>query len=192
MRFSSIACVVALSASNLVAAGSWFGGAEVTPNSAEKVPGASPLEFCDKDHGLDTVEIKKVDLLPNPPEAGTKLVIQASGTVSKPIQKGAYVKLVVKYGLIRLISTTADLCEQVENVDLKCPIEKGQLSITKSVDIPKEVPPGTYNVVADVYDQDDTPVTCLQATVTFGMGSRSEVSEGSEESEEPEELVGDL
>jgi hypothetical protein len=43
--------------------------------------------------------------------------------------------------LIRLISTTADLCEQIGNVDLKCPIEKGVLSITKAVDIPKEVPP---------------------------------------------------
>jgi hypothetical protein len=72
---------------------------------------------------------------------GTKLVIRASGTVFERVEEGAYVKLVVKYGLIRLISTTADLCEQIENVDLKCPIEKGVLSITKSVDIPKEVPP---------------------------------------------------
>jgi len=72
---------------------------------------------------------------------GAELVIRASGTVFEPIEDGAYVKLVVKYGLIRLISTTADLCEQIDNVDLKCPIEKGVLSITKSVDIPKEVPP---------------------------------------------------
>lgn len=72
---------------------------------------------------------------------GSPLLIRASGTVFEPIQDGAYVQIVVKYGLIRLLSTKADLCEQVENVDLKCPIEKGVLSLTKSVEIPKEVPP---------------------------------------------------
>lgn len=72
---------------------------------------------------------------------GASLVIRATGTVYERIEEGAYVKLVVKYGLIRLISTTVDLCEQVENVDMKCPIEKGVLSITKAVEIPKEVPP---------------------------------------------------
>ncbi|KAI1750043.1 phosphatidylinositol transfer protein [Xylaria castorea] len=176
MRLSPSVCIAALSASNLVSAGSWFGTGDVSVNDAQKVPGDSPLQFCDTDHEQDTVNIEQVDLLPNPPEAGNKLIIRATGTVSKPIEKDAYVKLIVKYGLIRLISTTADLCEQVENVDLECPIEEGVLSITKSVDIPKEVPPGTYNVYADVYNSDDTPITCLQATVTFGMKRNTDES----------------
>jgi len=167
MRLFSVTCLAALSASNLVSAGSWFGASDVTVNEAQKVPGESPLRFCDGDRSQDIVHIEKVDLSPNPPMAGTDLVIHATGTVSQTIEKGAYVKLVVKYGLIRLISTTADLCEQVENVDLECPIEKGVLSITKAVAIPKEVPPGTYNVFADVYNEDDTPITCLQASVSF-------------------------
>lgn len=61
--------------------------------------------------------------------------------MKETIKEGAYVQLVVKYGLIRLVNTRADLCEQVSNVDLECPIEEGRLSITKEVDIPKEVPP---------------------------------------------------
>lgn len=61
--------------------------------------------------------------------------------MKEKIDQGAYVKLVVKYGLIRLVSTTADLCEQIGNVDLKCPIEAGDLTMTKTVDLPKEVPP---------------------------------------------------
>jgi hypothetical protein len=76
--------------------------------------------------------------------------------------------LQVKYGLIRLISTKADLCEQIENVDLECPIEKGKISITKDVDLPKEIPPGKYIVNADVYSADDEHITCLTATVAFG------------------------
>ena len=74
-------------------------------------------------------------------DSGAELVITATGTVFERIEQGAYVDIVVKYGLIRLLATRADLCEQIQNVDLECPIEKGVLSITKSVEIPKEVPP---------------------------------------------------
>ena len=49
--------------------------------------------------------------------------------------------LQVKYGLIRLVNTQADLCEQVGNIDMECPIKKGKSTITKDVDLPKEIPP---------------------------------------------------
>ncbi|KAI8951119.1 phosphatidylinositol transfer protein [Xylaria longipes] len=186
MRFSSTVCIAALSASNFASAGSWFSSGDVTVNEAQKVPGDSPLQFCDKDHDKDIMHIEQVDLLPNPPESGAELVIRATGTVFEPIEQDAYVQLVVKYGLIRLVNMKANLCDQVENVDLKCPIEKGVLSITKAVDIPKEVPPGTYNVFADVYNADDTPITCLQATVTFGM--KKNTAESIESVEEVQDL----
>jgi hypothetical protein len=73
--------------------------------------------------------------------SGQTLVIEAEGTVHKAILEGAYVNLQVKYGYIRLINTKADLCEQIKNVDLECPIEKGKLVITKSIELPKEIPP---------------------------------------------------
>jgi len=61
--------------------------------------------------------------------------------LSEDVGPGAYVVLQVKYGLIRLINQEADLCEQVANVDLECPIKKGKTTITKDVDLPKEIPP---------------------------------------------------
>jgi hypothetical protein len=73
--------------------------------------------------------------------SGKALEIIASGEVKKTITSGAYVKLVVKYGLIQLLSTTADLCEQLGNVDLSCPLEPGNLTLTKSVDLPSAIPP---------------------------------------------------
>lgn len=57
------------------------------------------------------------------------------------IGEGAYVVLQVKYGLIRLVNTEADLCEQVENVDMSCPIKKGKTKIIKDVELPAEIPP---------------------------------------------------
>lgn len=134
------------------------------------VPGDSPLRFCSGDHTSDILTIKSVDLAPNPPLAGEDLIIKAVGYASKPIEEGAYVRLQVKYGLIRLISTTADLCEQITEVDMECPIEEGDIKITKSISLPAEIPPGKYTVLADVYTKDDEPITCLEATVVFSMG----------------------
>ncbi|OIW32248.1 ML domain-containing protein [Coniochaeta ligniaria NRRL 30616] len=132
------------------------------------VPGESPLQYCDEKRDDDIIRIESVDLSPNPPEAGTELVIKAVGTVYETIEDGAYVNLQVKYGLIRLVNTKADLCEQIKNVDLECPIEKGIISITKSVDLPKEIPPGKYTVNADVFTKDGKHITCLTAQVVFG------------------------
>jgi hypothetical protein len=100
------------------------------------------------------------------------------------VGEDAYVILQVKYGLIRLINTRAELCDQVSNVDMTCPIEKGKITITKDVELPKEIPPvsvartvlqtttnsdvqGKYNVFADVYTAEDNHIVCLEATVTF-------------------------
>jgi ML domain len=69
------------------------------------------------------------------------LTIEAAGELLEDVDEGSYIIIQVKYGLIRLINTTADLCEQVQNVDLQCPIKKGKTAILKIVDLPKEIPP---------------------------------------------------
>ncbi|OAA68401.1 ml domain containing protein [Niveomyces insectorum RCEF 264] len=153
---------------------SFFGSDDASgADESLKVPGQSPLEFCPKDHTDDLLTIQSVNLSPNPPEAGTELVIEATGVVAETIEQGAYVNLQVKYGLIRLISTTADLCEQIQNVELECPIEKGPISIVKSIDLPREIPPGKYTVLADVFTAKGEPITCLTATVVFDRGDNS-------------------
>ncbi|KAK3390533.1 putative phosphatidylglycerol/phosphatidylinositol transfer protein [Podospora didyma] len=140
----------------------------ITDDDELNVPGDSPLTFCDKDRGDDIVTIDSVILTPNPPEAGQPLIIEARGTVKQRIEENAYVNLQVKYGFIRLINTKADLCKEIQNVDMECPIEEGQISITKTVELPNEIPPGKYTVDADVYNANDDHITCLKATVEFG------------------------
>ncbi len=80
-------------------------------------------------------------LIPKRSRRGHELVIKASGVVTAKIEKGSYIRLQVKYGLIRLINQVVDLCDQITNVDLECPIEEGVLTITKSVELPREIPP---------------------------------------------------
>jgi len=144
------------------------GDQSIIINDELDVPGQSPLKYCDASRGDDIIEIEKVDLVPNPPEAGKSLVIEARGIVKETIEKGAYVNLQVKYGYIRLVNIKADLCEQINNVNIECPIEEGILTITKAIDLPKEIPPGKYTVHADVFTEDERHITCLDAVVNFG------------------------
>jgi hypothetical protein len=73
--------------------------------------------------------------------SGETLNITAKGTFLENVERGAKVLLQVKYGLIRLINEEADLCDQIENVDMECPLETGDMTFTKKVDLPKEIPP---------------------------------------------------
>ncbi|KAE8351042.1 Phosphatidylglycerol/phosphatidylinositol transfer protein [Aspergillus coremiiformis] len=129
---------------------------------AQSVEGDNPLEYCTNPAG-DILQIKSVDLTPNPPLPGKTLVIEAKGTLHDKIEEGAYVLLEVKYGLITLLRQKADLCEQIVNVDLKCPLEKGEMALTKQVELPRQIPPGRYSVHADVFNKDEKRITCLEA-----------------------------
>ncbi|KAJ5651236.1 MD-2-related lipid-recognition [Penicillium longicatenatum] len=135
--------------------------------SKVQVPGENPLVYCGAPDTY-TLKIDSVTLSPNPPQG--KLTITANGTVGEDIVKGAYVNLVVKYGLITLISQTADLCDQLGNVDLQCPLKKGNMVLTKEVTLPSQIPPGKYSVMADVYNNDAKQVTCLEAdNISFNL-----------------------
>lgn len=73
--------------------------------------------------------------------SGQTLSIQASGLLSEDVEEGAKVHLQVKYGLIRIINQEADLCDNVKNVDLECPLKKGPMTLIKDVELPNEIPP---------------------------------------------------
>jgi len=71
--------------------------------------------------------------------SGEKLTISANGTFAKDIEPGATVFLQVKYGLITLIKQEADLCDNLPQIDMACPLKEGVLTLKKEVDIPKQV-----------------------------------------------------
>ena len=73
--------------------------------------------------------------------SGEPLLIEASGLLLDDVDEGATVLLEVRWGLITLLRQQVDLCEQIENVDLKCPLEKGAITLSKEVELPQEIPP---------------------------------------------------
>ncbi|KAL8694306.1 MAG: hypothetical protein Q9218_001011 [Villophora microphyllina] len=144
-----------------------FGSQKTLVDNSLSVPGDNPLEFC-SDPSNFILTIKNVDLDPNPPKKGNALQIKAKGNFTEKIEQDAYINLSVKYGLITLVNTKADLCEQMKEVDETCPLD-GVKDFTKEVTLPKEIPPGRYTVLADVYTKDDEKVTCLKAQVAVAM-----------------------
>ncbi|KAF2637532.1 hypothetical protein P280DRAFT_472240 [Massarina eburnea CBS 473.64] len=143
---------------------SWVPG-QVTVKEDFKVPGENPLYFC-ADPKDNILEIENVDLSPNPPQPGSTLTIKAKGDFKDKIE-GGKMHLQVKYGLITLINQDADLCETIGKADLECPLDKGEMKLTKDVDLPREIPPGTYTVLADVYDKEGEKITCLTSKISF-------------------------
>lgn len=130
------------------------------------VPGKSPIFQCEAaSPQLLTLELVVID--PNPPVKGQNLTFVAKGVLAKEVGEGAYVDVDVRYGFIRLIHQRFDLCEEITKVDLECPIEKGKQVIKKRVEIPEEVPPGKYTVIAKAFTADDEFITCLGAVVEF-------------------------
>lgn len=137
------------------------------PNPNERpIPGNAPIVQCEAIEP-QILDLKEVIIDPSPPARGKNLTFSATGFLTEDIEDGAYVEVDVRFGFIRLIHQTYDLCEQVQNVDLECPIKKGEQVITKEVAIPAEVPPGKYIVNARAFDKNDNLITCLTATVDF-------------------------
>ncbi|KAK9446761.1 ML domain-containing protein [Limtongia smithiae] len=130
------------------------------------VPGKSPVAICDLD-APQLLDIKYLKISPNPPVKGAELYIEGEGVLAEAVAEGAFVEVEVRYGFIRLVKETIDLCEQLEKADRACPLEKGVIKFAKSVELPGEIPPGKYNVIARAYKDDYSEITCLTAAVEF-------------------------
>lgn len=168
MKVSAVVAPLLLSAAALTDAFSIHRGSKqdalvTIQDDALKVPGDSPLEHCSagfEEH--DILILESVDLSPNPPLAyvlppacllrlikhltdpqhsGQTLSIKATGTLKQDVAAGAYANIIVKYGVITLLRTTIDLCEEIQKVDLKCPLKAGEMTLTKDVELPNKIPP---------------------------------------------------
>lgn len=55
-----------------------------------------------------------------------------------------------------------------ERSEQKCPLAKGEVNLTKIIQIPGFVPAGKYHVKADVYTKNhDQSISCMEGDVEF-------------------------
>ncbi|KAF8179754.1 ML domain-containing protein [Mycena galopus ATCC 62051] len=121
-------------------------------------------ENCDRSQDGNAVHLDSLTLSLDAANDG-KLALTWKGEALQTIKRGAYAKIVIKYGLIQLISTTVDMCQQD---GITCPFETGHFEITQTTSYTeKTVPPGTYNVLIDGYTDDDESVLCVKIQANF-------------------------
>ena len=126
-------------------------------------PSISEIENCGSDN--DDFQLKSLELTPSDIHRNQNLDIQILGYLKRDINKGSYVNVAVKLGLIRLIDQRLDLCDQLSQVNRKCPVEKGDIDIKETTFIPAEVPPGRYKIEATIFNNDNQRVGCIKANV---------------------------
>ncbi|KAJ7264505.1 MD-2-related lipid-recognition domain-containing protein, partial [Mycena haematopus] len=117
----------------------------------------------------DVVQLKSFEITPDPPQPGKNLTIKVEGEAMERIEEGAYADVVVKLGLIKLISKKFDVCEEARraNASITCPVEKGEYEITHTVAIPREIPHAKFSVAVRAFTVDSEDILCLDIKADF-------------------------
>ncbi|KAJ9122228.1 hypothetical protein QFC22_001647 [Naganishia vaughanmartiniae] len=139
----------------------------------------------------DAVQIKEINVNPDPPAPGKNLTVNVKAEVLKTIEEGAWAHVVVKLGLIKLLQKDFDICEEAyvpgcllhkhfvgvlilrvwsrrnNNATVQCPIIPGSYDITQTVQLPREIPRAKFAVNVQAYDKDDEDLACVNLFVDF-------------------------
>lgn len=100
---------------------------------------------------------------------GKWLYVVTRGYLKQPITQGAAVYLTVKlqaFGrLIQVYSQTIDVCGKNEDGEEgECPIESGNVTLTRDVAMPGRIPGGTYEVLIRAVNakEEEREVLCVR------------------------------
>ncbi|KAJ1018040.1 hypothetical protein NDA16_004909 [Ustilago loliicola] len=121
--------------------------------------------------GDEIVDVESIVVSPDSPVPGQNLTVRAKGTIKDEVSDGTFADVVVKLGLIRLLARRFDVCEEARanNADLQCPLSAGDYELEHTVALPREIPPGKFNVHITGENQDGSNLLCLDLSIQFGF-----------------------
>ncbi|KDN38948.1 hypothetical protein K437DRAFT_228298 [Tilletiaria anomala UBC 951] len=141
------------------------------PSSTAETKGEPGRGWIWKSCGMDAdaVRVDSIDVTPDPPKPGRNMTVRGTGVVRSLIDEGSYVDVVVKIGLIKLLSRRFDLCEEAKNANaqVQCPIKPGTYDIEQTVALPREIPPAKFNVHITGATQAEEDLMCLDLSINF-------------------------
>ncbi|KAJ7136759.1 MD-2-related lipid-recognition domain-containing protein, partial [Mycena epipterygia] len=117
----------------------------------------------------DAILLESLEVSPDPPAPGKNLTITAKGRAAQRIEDGAYADVIVKMGLIKLLTKKFDVCKEAENAQasIQCPVDEGAYEVVHTVALPREIPPAKFNVQVRGYTADDENMLCLDLIADF-------------------------
>jgi len=106
---------------------------------------------------------------PDPPQPGKNLTVTVVAQAQQEITEGAYANVVVKLGLVKILTKTFDLCEEARNndVSVQCPVEPGPYTVVHTVTLPKEIPPAKFKVEIRGFTTEDDELMCANIEADF-------------------------
>ncbi|KAJ7024491.1 putative vacuole protein [Mycena alexandri] len=140
-------------------------------SSGRSTVSATARDWSWSDCGLptDAILLKSIEVSPDPPAPGKNLTITVKGTANQRIEDGAYVNVVVKLGLVKLLQKNFDVCEEARNANasVTCPVEKGDYEVVQTVPLPREIPPAKFTVQVRGFTADNDDMVCLDIRANF-------------------------
>ncbi|KAF9532006.1 ML domain-containing protein [Crepidotus variabilis] len=117
----------------------------------------------------DAIQIKSIQVSPDPPQPGKDLTVTVNGEAVEQIEDGAYADVVVKLGLIKLLTKRFDVCEEARNANatVQCPVNKGEYTVVQTVALPKEIPAAKFTVQVRGFTAGEDDMVCLDLKVDF-------------------------
>ncbi|MFG2715677.1 ML domain-containing protein [Streptomyces goshikiensis] len=123
-----------------------------------------------EDAGLptDVLEIRSIEVTPDPPVRGRDLKVTIEATAKQEITGGAYMRATVKLGLIKLLTKEFDLFQLLKGDTSNGwtltrasgpsadPITPGEVKLIGAFEpLSKQIPPGKFNVDVSAFTADD-------------------------------------
>ncbi|THH04893.1 hypothetical protein EW145_g5194 [Phellinidium pouzarii] len=126
-------------------------------------------EWTDCGEPSDPIELKSIEVSPDPPKPGEDMTVKVTAIVKERIEEGAYADVLVKIGVVKLLQKRFDMCEEARNAetDVQCPVDEDEYVVEQTVTLPKEIPRAKFVVQVRGYTADDENLACVDLSVDF-------------------------
>lgn len=118
----------------------------------------------------DLLTLKDLKITPDPPVRGEPLTIAFEGDLREPIEGSESVNIQVKYGVIKIVDMTTNLCEQLSKVEdvPQCPFSPGLWRFNHTEVLPSDIPAGRYTLTIEAYSKKfKKGIFCISGTFRF-------------------------
>jgi hypothetical protein len=119
----------------------------------------------------DLLKLKNWSISPDPPVSGRPLTLAFEGDLKRPIEGSEEVHIQVWYGVIKIVDTTKNLCEELGKVDgvPQCPFQPGHWTFNHTKVLSADIPSGQYTLTMEAYSRKfEAGIFCVSGTFRFG------------------------
>jgi hypothetical protein len=129
----------------------------------------------------DIFAIESITVSPEEPTPPCELQVVLTGTTNAAIKEGAYIQVVIKLGLIKIMSKQYDMFEELRRSTIEgavdatinvdgwkegdTSIDAGKLTMTLTAQLPKDTPRAKFKADLSFWNDDEADIAFLRFTL---------------------------